>query len=150
MNLELLGEPFAFKNTKLSLERKVAEHLLDEAQKAWPYEYSALLCGQQATITRHLAMPTSMADMHSFGWDGPSLIRALNIIRESRLQWLGVLHTHPHTPPLPSPRDAAGWHYPALSYWILGMETPATPSWRVYQWQDGVFVERTYCITDVT
>ena len=149
MNIELLGEPFAFKNTKLSLDRKVANKLLIEAQEALPYEYSALLCGQEATITDHIAMPTTTQDMHTFGWDGPSFIQALRSIREFNLQWLGVLHTHPHAPPIPSRRDAAGWHYPALSYWIVGMETPATPSWRVYQWQNGSFVERAYRIIDV-
>lgn len=149
MNIELLGEPFAFKNTKLSLDRKVAKNLLSEAQEALPYEYSALLCGQEATITQHIAMPTNTRDMHTFGWDGSSFIRALQSIQQSNLQWLGVLHTHPHTPPVPSRHDSAGWHYPTLSYWIVGMETPATPLWRVYQWLNGSFVERAYRIIDV-
>jgi [CysO sulfur-carrier protein]-S-L-cysteine hydrolase len=148
MYIDLLGEPFAFKNTKLSMDRKVAKHLLAEAHEALPYEYSALLCGRADTITRHIAMPTSTVDQHTFNWDGPSFLRALQTIRQSNLQWLGVLHTHPHSPPLPSRHDAAGWHYPALSYWILGMETPATPEWRVYQWLEGMFVERAYRVID--
>lgn len=147
MNTNLLGEPFAFKNTRLCLSGKVEKRLLAEAQEAFPIEYSALLCGQGATITDHVAMPAWTSDEHSFSWDGPSFLRALRQIDASHLQWLGILHSHPHSPPVPSARDREGWHYPMLSYWILGLAAPA-PQWRVYQWQDGRFVERAYRVMD--
>ena len=149
MYTNLLGNPFAFKDTKLCLGKKVAKRLLDEAQETFPYEYSALLCGRGATITRHIAMPAGSPDLHSFSWEGPAFLQALRQIEESGLQWLGVLHTHPHTPPLPSERDAAGWHYPTLSYWIVGMAS-AVPEWRLYQWKHGQFVQRPYLLADVT
>ena len=148
MYIDLLGEPFASKDTRLSLTRKVQKQLLNEAHARWPYEYSALLYGREAAICGHLAMPASNHGRHSFSWDGPDFLQALKQIRQARMQWLGVLHSHPHTPPIPSSHDAAGWHYPSLSYWIIGMQTPATPLWRVYEWVDGEFAARSYTVSD--
>lgn len=142
-----LGEPFAFKDNKLSLTRKVHKRLLAEAQEAFPYEYSALLIGNGATITDHIPMTGSSMDLHAFSWDGPAFLRALAFIREANMQWLGVLHTHPQTPPVPSQSDRDGWHYPSLSYWIVSL-AGTEPLWRVYQWQDGIFLQRSYTITE--
>lgn len=145
-----LGDPFAIKNNKIFLTKKVAKRLLAEAQEAFPYEYSALLAGSGATITAYVPMPIS-PDKHVFAWDGTTFLQALQHIRKNNLQWLGVLHTHPHTPPIPSVRDIAGWHYPTLSYWIVGLAS-ALPEWRVYQWvQDansGLFEARNYTLTE--
>lgn len=143
-----LGEPFASKNSKIFLDRKVAKRLLYAAQEAFPYEYSALLIGKGATITDFISMPIS-ADKHAFSWDGPTFFKAISDIRQHHLQWLGVLHTHPHTAPIPSARDVAGWHYPSLSYWIVSLALDV-PDWRVYQWQDGGFVGCDYTLTDAT
>jgi len=148
MYINLLGEPFASKDTKLSLARKVQKQLWCEAHARWPYEYSALLYGHGASICGHLAMPVANHDMHRFSWDGPHFLQALKQIRHANMQWLGVLHTHPHTLPIPSASDAAGWHYHSLSYWIIGMQTPATPEWRVYQWVDGQFAARSYTVSE--
>ncbi|QRG66895.1 Mov34/MPN/PAD-1 family protein [Brevibacillus choshinensis] len=142
-----LGEPFAFKDNKLSLTRKVHKRLLAEAQEAFPYEYSALLIGQKAAITDHIPMTGSTLDKHAFSFDGPGFLRAIALIRESNMQWLGVLHTHPHTLPVPSQRDRDGWHYHSLSYWIVSL-CGSEPLWRMYQWQDGDFQQRSYTITE--
>jgi len=145
----LLGNPFAFKDTRLCLAKKVAKRLLDEAQETFPREYSALLCGRDAAITHHIPMPAASSDLDSFSWEGPVFLKALRQIEQANLQWLGVLHTHPRTPPVPSARDVAGWHYPTLSYWIVSLAF-APPEWRLYQWRDGRFVQRPYLLADVT
>ncbi|MGG1660543.1 Mov34/MPN/PAD-1 family protein [Brevibacillus sp. NRS-1366] len=141
-----LGEPFASKDNKLYLTRKVAKRLLSEAQEAFPYEYSALLTGRGSTISGYLSMPHNH-DKHAFAWEGPTFLRALQKIRQTNIQWLGVLHTHPHTPPLPSTSDHSGWHYPMLSYWILGLAAHQ-PEWQLYQWTNGAFEQRSYTIID--
>lgn len=151
-NPDWLGEPFANKDNKIFLMKKVAKRLLAEAQEAFPYEYSALLAGRDATITACVPMPVSR-DKHVFDWDAPTFLRALQHIRQSQLQWLGVLHTHPHTAPIPSSRDIDGWHYPTLSYWIVGLSSPQ-PEWRVYQWgktgDSSSFEARDYTLLEET
>lgn len=149
MNPSLLGNPFAFKDTRLCLTKKVAKRLLAEAQEAFPDEYSALLYGKGASISGHIPMPAHTADAHSFRWDGPSFLAGLRHIHEAGQEWLGVLHSHPSTPPLPSAKDEQGWHYPTLSYWILGLST-RDPEWKVYRWENEGFSECAYLLADCT
>lgn len=149
MNPRWLGEPFAFKDNKLCLARKVHKRLLAEAQEAFPYEYSALLTGRGTIITGHIPMSSAGKSLHTFTWDGAAFLKALTTIRESDLQWLGVLHSHPSSPPIPSRRDSDEWHYPSLSYWIVSLAS-SQPQWRVYQWQNGAFEARSYTVIDAT
>jgi proteasome lid subunit RPN8/RPN11 len=139
----ILGEPFANKDTKLSIDGKVVKRLFSEGKEALPYEYSALLAGNGASITRHFPAPAAGLTMHSFAWDGPALFSALAAMHKEGTVWLGVLHTHPHSLPVPSQADIAGWHYPALSYWILSFPS-GLPDLRVYQLAEGGFVRRAY------
>lgn len=149
MSPDWLGEPFAFKDNKLSMTRKVHKRLLSEAQEAFPYEYSALLTGRDSIITGHIPMPTSTSSMHTFSWDGAAFLGAISAIRKANVQWLGVVHTHPHSPPIPSEHDRTGWHYPSLSYWIVSL-CSNEPEWSVYQWVDQTFEPRDYTLTEDT
>ncbi|QQE75247.1 M67 family metallopeptidase [Brevibacillus composti] len=139
----LLGEPFGFKHTKTCLDGKVAIRLLAEAKEAFPMEYSALLTGREATITGHFPLPSATPSSVAFSWDGPVFLRALRAIQSEGQQWLGVLHSHPTAPPLPSLADREGWHYPQLGYWILG-PVQTDPQLKLYQWTEGRFVERPF------
>ncbi|CAM5782591.1 MULTISPECIES: Mov34/MPN/PAD-1 family protein [Brevibacillus] len=144
---DLLGEPFGFKHTKTCLDRKVAKRLLAEAKETFPLEYSALLVGHKASITGHIPMPSAHHTTDAFRWDGSAFFQALQIIRQRELQWLGVLHSHPTAPPVPSAADHRGWHYPQLGYWILGLAGD-DPELRLYQWEGGSFLERTFQLYD--
>jgi proteasome lid subunit RPN8/RPN11 len=146
---DLVGSPFANRNAALSLDRNTAKRLLAEAQEAFPYEYSALLTGRGAAVTGYLPMLSAAHGRHAFSWDAPSFFQALARVRQAGVQWVGVLHSHPTTPPVPSEADLSGWHYPQLAYWILGL-AGSVPDLRLYQWSDGRFVERSYALADVT
>ncbi|MBO8163347.1 MAG: Mov34/MPN/PAD-1 family protein [Brevibacillus sp.] len=139
----VLGEPFANKHTKLQMEGKVVKRLVAEGREALPNEYTALLAGWGSRITRHHPASPAGGDRHSFRWSGPELIEALACIGQEGHCWLGVLHTHPSTAAIPSSVDAANWHYPQLSYWILSF-SGQTPVLRAYQWVDGSFFLRPY------
>lgn len=142
---ELLGEPFANKNTKLSIDGKVVKRLIAEGREAFPFEYTALLAGKGSEILGHFPAPAAQRELYTFQWNGPALLTALRAIKQDNLVWLGVLHTHPHSPAQPSVADIKGWHYPTLSYWILAFPG-GEPDLRLYQQVDRQFVERPYRI----
>lgn len=144
---EIIGTPFANKNTKLFLAGKVVKRLITEGQEAFPLEYSALLVGYDATVTDYIPAGRNQQVKHAFHWNGEMLLSSLRSIQHANLQWLGVLHTHPHTPAIPSHADINGWHYPSLCYWILSL-AGKEPDLRLYQFVDGCFTERLYMLTD--
>ncbi|CAJ1001405.1 MULTISPECIES: Mov34/MPN/PAD-1 family protein [Bacillales] len=145
---DLIGRPFASQNQGLSFDRHTAKRLLAEAQEALPYEYSALLTGHGSMVTGYLPMRSSSHGRNSFSWDAPSFFQALASVRKAGVQWVGILHSHPTSPPVPSKADQIGWHYPQLAYWILSF-AGGMPDLRLYQWSDGRFVERPYTLADI-
>lgn len=143
MDSSIWGEPFTNKHTRLRMDRKVYERLIHAGQAALPDEYTALLAGTGAHVTASLSPARLAKERAAFRWDAASLFSSLHEIRESKLQWLGVVHTHPSSAALPSFTDHAGWHYPALSYWILSLAGPE-PELRAYQMEAGIFHPRVY------
>ncbi len=141
----VLGEPFASKDTKLLIDGKVVKRLVTEGREALPNEYSALLAGHGSHISHHWPAPRIGNEPHRFAWSGPALMEGLRFFHQAGLAWLGVIHTHPSTPPLPSPIDCDGWHYPSLSYWILSF-AGREPELAVYQMVDGRFVTHPYTL----
>jgi proteasome lid subunit RPN8/RPN11 len=71
------------------------------------------------------------------------LIAALSRMHKEGHRWLGVLHTHPAAPPVPSSLDQTHWHYPQLSFWILSF-SGEQPELRAYQWHSGRFQLRPF------
>lgn len=146
MDPDLIGHPFAPAYKELTITREVIKRLFHDGKEALPYEFSALLAGQDAAITHCFANPGSQIAPHTFVWEGRPFIQALRLIQDAGLQWLGVVHTHPLTPPVPSARDLAGWHYPQLSYWIISLARQDCPRLQLFQLQGGRFVPRPYTI----
>lgn len=142
---EIIGKPFANKNTKLSIDGKVVKRLFAEGQEASPLEYSALLAGKGSEIMLHFPAPAEQRELYLFNWNGPAFLSALRAMQQDGLVWLGVMHTHPHSLSLPSEADAKGWHYPTLSYWILSFSR-GEPDLRMYQRTADEFVERPFII----
>jgi len=141
----VIGNPFEDKHTRIHIDAHVVKSLLAEGQEALPNEYSALLAGYRSTIVSAVAGTACEYSRQAFAWTGPEFFASLSQIQQQGLTWLGVVHTHPRSPAVPSPRDIRGWHYPALSYWILSFAA-SEPELCLYQWVDGAFVKREYCI----
>ncbi|GAA4713175.1 Mov34/MPN/PAD-1 family protein [Brevibacillus fulvus] len=143
MLTDLLGDPFANKDTKICIDRKVLKHLLAEAESALPFEYSALLAGRANAISQFVAAPAASRQPAAFVWEGPDFFASLRKIKADGLLWQGVLHTHPATLPLPSTADRQGWHYPMLSYWILSFPG-GKADLRLYRYSGNRFVQHDY------
>lgn len=135
---DVLGKPFANKHTKLQITGKVVNDLVAEGRAALPYEYSALLAGCGSRITCHYPAVRAPRMRNAFVWDGRELIETLKQMHHDQTHWLGLLHTHPTAPPVPSAQDTANWHYPQLSFWILSF-SGGQPQLQAYQWRDGRF-----------
>jgi proteasome lid subunit RPN8/RPN11 len=147
MYFAILGNAFADQDKKPAISQTVVKSLFARGQEALPIEYSALLAGVNNTIITYLPGERRDHTTLSFSWSGPALLAALSSMRTQGLIWLGVFHTHPRTPAIPSSADAGGWHYPSLGYWIMSL-AEHEPRLALYQWTDGRFVPRAYDIVE--
>ena len=56
--------------------------------------------------------------------DPKDQLSAFKSMRANREELLGIVHSHPNSPPLPSPTDVALATYPGVAYLILSLRKP--------------------------
>ena len=133
----------------LQIARSAHEAMLAHAIAALPHEACGLLGGRPGEDRVVTFVPTRNADAsaktYSIGPDG--FLAADRALDPLGLDVVGVMHSHTHTDPYPSPTDVdradnpllVGWHYvivslrdtrPMLRSWLLDdrtiVETPVT------------------------
>ena len=113
-----------------SVAREIADHAASEA----PREACGLLAGETGWITQSLPLiniaPRPEAQ---FQLDPQQQLRALKAIDESRFKLLGIYHSHPGTPPIPSDEDINGAVDEGLLHLIVSLkqEKPRLKLWRI-------------------
>src|SRR5262249_19655155 len=60
--------------------------------------------------------------------------------RDQRLEIVGFYHSHPHSPPFPSPTDVAEWSYPDAVSVIVSLEG-VQPETRAFRLREGSIEE---------
>lgn len=127
----MIGSPFQ-SDQPLIIERSCLMRFHDHAKSALPHEAAALLTGYDHHITDLVPIEV-MATPETFSLSPQLLLQELHKIRERKQEWIGLIHSHPTMPPIPSSADTTGWHYPMLSYWILSLAAePAEVA--LYRW----------------
>ncbi|MCY4464310.1 MAG: M67 family metallopeptidase [Chloroflexi bacterium] len=104
-----------------SAARTIVEH----AAARSPREACGLLAGKGALIS--LALPVANAAAmpeQEFALAPDEQLRGLKEIDERGLDWLGVYHSHPVSPPIPSQSDRSGAVDSALLQLIVSLENP--------------------------
>ena len=85
-----------------AVARQIAEHALSEA----PNEACGILAGTRERISRAIPLENaSEAPASHFRFDPNEQLAALKSLDAAGLGWVGVYHSHPKTPPIPSRED---------------------------------------------
>lgn len=90
----------------VEISYSVARQIADHAQRDYPNEVCGLLAGIDNQI--QLAIPItniSNTPQTHFRLDPTEEIKALKQIDAEDLEWLGIYHSHPKSPPIPSTTD---------------------------------------------
>ena len=119
----------------LSVPRAVVDQIAAMAYDAYPYEGCGLLAGPPGadavmafTVCRNAAESARVYTV-----DPLDHLRAERAAEEAGWEIVGVVHSHTHTEPYPSPTDIAqapdpGWHYVIIG---LKRESPELRSYRI-------------------
>lgn len=113
-----------------AVARQIADHALSES----PNEACGLLAGSREQISRAIPLGNAAKspDTH-FSFDPNEELRALKAIDAAGLGWVGVYHSHPMTPPIPSREDIRAAVDRSLLQLIISLESakPRLKLWRV-------------------
>jgi proteasome lid subunit RPN8/RPN11 len=104
-------------------------HLYD----GYPLEACGLLIGRGARVSRFVPSPNLAASARVYTIDPVVHLRAERQAEDEGLEVIGVVHSHTHSEPYPSPTDVAqapdpAWHYVIVSF---KREAPESRSYRI-------------------
>jgi proteasome lid subunit RPN8/RPN11 len=112
----------------------IARQIADHAQSNYPDEVCGLLAGIGQEIYRAIPV-TNIGDTPRTHYQmNPSeQITALKTIDADSLEWLGIYHSHPKSPPIPSPTDIADTTDYSLIHIIVSLKDskPKLKAWQI-------------------
>ncbi|MCU1359844.1 MAG: hypothetical protein JWN99_1133 [Ilumatobacteraceae bacterium] len=111
-------------------------HLYD----GYPLEACGLLIGSGSRVSRFVPSPNLAASARVYTIDPMVHLRAERQADDDALEVIGVVHSHTHSEPYPSPTDVAQAPDPAWHYVIISFKREA-PESRSYRIVDGVISE---------
>jgi proteasome lid subunit RPN8/RPN11 len=117
----------------LRLTTSVWGQLVAHAYDDIPLESCGLLVGRGDAAVGYVPVPNAAASARVYELDGRAHLRAEREAEDAGLEIIGVVHSHTHTDPYPSPTDVAAapdpaWHYVIVS---LADEAPRVRSYRI-------------------
>lgn len=117
---------------EVSIPRRVLDTMIEQARREAPLECCGLLTGRDARVERAVPMVNAAASATRFEVAPADLFRFFRRLRRSEQTLLGIYHSHPASPAVPSPADVREFHYPEAHCWIvsLAQEPPSVRCWR--------------------
>ena len=120
--------------------RKVYGQLLEHARRQPHRECCGILAGQDGLITRAFPAKNIAADpARNYEIAPKEIARLMEELRERRLEFLGIYHSHPHwlDTNAPSPKDIALACYSEAIYFIVTPRPYATAPIRAFSIRGG-------------
>jgi proteasome lid subunit RPN8/RPN11 len=134
------------------IARGVLAAIERHARAERPRECCGVLIGMPGRVTAVRPVSNLADDPDRFELDPQGHVAAIRDTRGTAFTVVGFYHSHPHSPPIPSPRDLAESTYPDAVYVIAGVPADAAPDApfdiRAFFLRDGGFAEIPLEVTD--
>lgn len=121
----------------LVLPREVVNRILTQAQQQPETETCGLLGARDGEASRYYPVKNIAADPATrFEMDPRQQIDVIKSMRENGQQLLAIVHSHPHSPPVPSVADMRELGYPDAFYLIVSLDVKGVIEMRGYRCGD--------------
>jgi proteasome lid subunit RPN8/RPN11 len=118
---------------RVRLPRAVVDRLLGLARESPREEICGLVSRDTRGNYRCYPVPNRAADRkHFFTLDPGLQIDAMRTMREQGEELAAIYHSHPDSPPFPSPADVVQHEYPGVLYLIIAPGAADGPPLRGY------------------
>lgn len=107
---------------RLIISQSQVDKLIAEAEKQTPNEACGLIAGENGMAKIIFPLTNISENPFTFLMEPGEQISTLFRIEELGLELAAIFHSHPHSPPIPSPTDIMESHYPDIPYIIIGKE----------------------------
>lgn len=113
--------------TRLILESSRWQLMRDQVTAEAPLEACGLLAGRGERVEQVIEMDNADRSEARFRLDPQEQLDAFNAIDERGLELIGIYHSHPQGPGVPSPTDVAEAVYPVVNL----IWSPREGEWQV-------------------
>jgi proteasome lid subunit RPN8/RPN11 len=111
------------KQSYFSIRASVIHQIRDYSVLQLPLQSYGILAGRAQEITHFFPIISYQNNcLCSFEFEPRTYLEIIKQIRDLRLEWLGMVHSHPHSYAYPSSRDQTEWHFNDKSCWILSLK----------------------------
>ena len=121
--------------------RELLERMLAEARRSPRAECCGLLAGRNGVMTAIFPAANALASDTAFEIAPAELFRLFREMRAAGFEHLGIYHSHPAGPNVPSTRDIENAFYPDAVYFILSPLPDAPQPVRAFHIRDGAATE---------
>ena len=125
---------------RVVIETNVLEQIVQHARECLPEEGCGFLVGRGPSVDRFLPAPNALRSETAFEVEPEFLFELFRQIRVSGEDLVGIYHSHPRGPAVPSPRDVAEAYYPECTHIIVSLAGPE-PEVRAYRILDEEVLE---------
>ena len=134
------------------MTNEVLDDIIVHALDGYPLEACGLLVGTTSeegdtTVVRLVRSANLAASALVYTIDPKVHLRAERDADDEGLEVVGVMHSHTHTDPFPSPTDVSAAPDPTWQYAIVSLRD-ASPALRSYRIIDAIVTEEPVIITD--
>ena len=117
----------------LTIKNPIVEEIIAHALQEDPRECCGILAGKGNLITHIFKLKNVEADPEKYWMDPKEQIQTFEEIERLNLELLGIYHSHPHSPPYPSPLDIMRAFYPTVAFFIISLLDREKPELRSFE-----------------
>ncbi|MFO8060383.1 MAG: M67 family metallopeptidase [Bacillota bacterium] len=106
---------------RIRLSQSHIDLMLRKSISALPREACGVIAGRQGSVSRVLTAVNVAGMLHNFAIDPEELRKMLEEMQSRGEQWLGIWHSHPRSPAIPSAADIKSARHPHLVWLIVSL-----------------------------
>lgn len=118
------------------LPREFIRRMLSHGRSAYPDEACGILAGEENTAAALYTAANAESSPVSYLIDPQEQFRIMREIRDKGMRMVAVYHSHPYSPPYPSPTDVKLAFYPDSAYIIVSLLDSDNPEVKAFEIAD--------------
>jgi proteasome lid subunit RPN8/RPN11 len=131
----------------VEIPRKLLSEMIAHAQEEAPAEACGILAGKSGRVLELFRTRNADRSPVSYRLDPEEQYRIFEDIEERGWELVGIYHSHPASPAIPSETDERQAGYPEASYVLISLAEPDAPQVRAFRFQGQGFSEEKITVT---
>lgn len=128
----------------MEMPRDLYRQMIAHVRDARPEEACGLIAGLGDRAVAIYPVENRLHSPVEYEMEPVAQVQAMLALEDEGYELIGIYHSHPHSPAVPSATDLARSYYPDAQYVIISLAEPGRPVARAFYLRDGAAAEVTF------